>query len=147
MKSLKESVTFTLTSLPEGKELVGGKWVYAIMKNSDGTDKYKARYVAKGYSQERGVNYDETFSPTASMTSIRVLLQKAVQDNLIVHQMDVTTAYLHAPIECEIYMNQPEGYEIKSQGNKKLVYKLEKSLYGLSRAETGTKCCISICVK
>ncbi len=74
MQSLKENGTFTLTNLPVGKEVVGGKWVYAIKKNSEGTDKYKARYVAKGYSQERGVNYDETFSPPASMTSIRVLI-------------------------------------------------------------------------
>lgn len=79
MHSLRENVTLTLTNLPDGKEVVGGKWVYAIKKNSDGSDKYKARYVAKGYSQEKGVNYDETFSPTASMTSIRVLMQKAVQ--------------------------------------------------------------------
>lgn len=134
MHSLRENVTFTLTNLPDGKEVVGGKWVYAIKKNSDGSDKYKARYVAKGYSQEKGVNYDETFSPTASMTSIRVLMQKAVQENLIVHQMDVKTAYLHAPIECEIYIEQPEGYKVKSQGNEKLVCKLEKSLYGLKQS-------------
>lgn len=72
---------------------MGGKWVYAMKKNNDGTDKYKARYVAKGYSQKKGVNYDETFSPIASMTSIRVLTQKAVQDSLIVHQIDVKTTY------------------------------------------------------
>ncbi len=56
------------------------------------------------------------------------------QENLIVHQMDVKTAYLHAPIECEIYIEQPEGYEVKSQSNEKLVYKLEKSLYGLKQS-------------
>lgn len=134
MQSLKENVTFTLTNLPVGKKLVGGRWVYAIKRDCDGGNKYKARYVAKGYSQERGVNYDETFSPTASMTGIRVLMQKAVQENLIIHQMDVKTAYLHAPIECEIYMNQPEGYEVKSQVNGELVYKLEKSLYGLKQS-------------
>lgn len=131
MQSLKDNVTYTLTTLPEGKDVVGGKWVYAMKKNNDGSDKFKARYVAKGFSQKRGVNYDETFSPTASMTSIRVLAQKAAQDNMIVHQMDVKTAYLHAPIECELYIEQPEGYEVKSKEGDELVCKLEKSLYGL----------------
>lgn len=75
MQSLKENATFTLTNLSGAKEVVVGKWVYAIKKNSNRADKYKARYVAKGYSQDRGVNFDETFSPTASMTSVRVLTQ------------------------------------------------------------------------
>lgn len=85
-----------------------------MKKNHDGSDKYKAGYVARGFSQRRGVNYEETFSPTASMTSIRVLAQKVAQDNLIVHQMDVKTAYLHAPITFHIYIEQPEGYEVTS---------------------------------
>ncbi len=134
IQSLEENATFTLTTLRKGKDAVGGKWVYAMKKNNDGTDKYKARYVSKGFSQKKGVNYDETFSPTASMTSIRVLAQKAAQDNLIVHQMDVKTAYLHAPIECEIYIEQPEGYEVKSKENGKVVCKLKKSLYGLKQS-------------
>lgn len=68
------------------------------------------------------------------MTSIRVLMQKALQEGLIVHHMDVKTAYLHAPKECEIYVQQLEGYEVKSQNNGKMVYKLEKSLYGLKQS-------------
>lgn len=69
------------------------------------------------------MNYEENFSPTASMTSVKVLMQKAVQENLILHQMNVKSAYLHAPIECEIYMEQAEGYEVKLIENEKLVYK------------------------
>lgn len=134
MKSLRDNTTFTLTNLPEGKKAVGGRWVYAIKTNADGSDKYKARYVAKGYSQELGVDYGETFSPTANLTSVRVLMQKAAQENLILHQMDVKTAYLHAPIDYEIYMEQPEGYDEKSQTNEKIVCKLEKSLYGLKQS-------------
>ena len=131
MHSLKENNTFTLTNLPEGKKAVGGRWVYAIKTDVDGSEKYKARYVAKGYSQKMGVDYGETFSPTANMTSVRVLMQKAAQENLILHQMDVKTAYLNAPIDCEIYMEQPEAYEERSQTDSKLVCKIEKSLYGL----------------
>lgn len=132
--SLKENKTFTLTKLPQGKSAVGGRWVYAIKRNEDGTDKFKARFVAKGYSQKYGVDYHETFSPTANMTSVRVLMQKAAQENLVLHQMDVKTAYLHAPIDCELYVEQPEGYEVLSNSKEKLVCKLEKSLYGLKQA-------------
>lgn len=85
MHSLKENNTFTLTSLPEGKKAVGSRWVYAIKNNLDGSEKYRSRYVAKGYSQKMGVNYEETFSPTANLTSIRVLMQKAAQEILILH--------------------------------------------------------------
>lgn len=93
----------------------------------------KACFVAKGYSQKHGIDFKETFSPTANMTSVRVLMQKAVQENLLLHQMDVKTAYPHAPIDCELYVEQPEGYEVIST-EQKLVCKLEKSLYGLKQA-------------
>lgn len=109
MHSLRENNTFTLTSLPEGKKAVGGRWVYAIKNNLDGSEKYKARYVAKGYSEKMGVDNEETFSPTANLTSIRVLMQKIAQENLILHQME-----------------QPEGYEVKFHTNEKLVCKLDR---------------------
>ena len=134
MRSLEENETFTLTSLPPGKQAVGGRWVYALKSDIDGSDKYKARFVAKGYSQKLGIDYEETFSPTADMTSMRVIMQKAAQEDLILHQMDVKTAYLHAPIDCELYIEQPEGYEKKSQTGEKLVCKLQKSLYGLKQS-------------
>lgn len=134
MESLNDNNTFTLTTHPEAKKAVGGRWVYALKTNADGCNKFKARYVAKGYSQKQGVDYDETFSPTASLTSIRVLMQKAAQENLILYQMDVKTAYLHAPIDFEIYMTQPEGYEVTSDKGEMLVHKLEESLYGLKQS-------------
>lgn len=134
MQSLKENNTFTLTSLPEGKKAVRGRWVYVKKNSGDGSEKYKARYVAKGYNKCFGIDCDETFSPTANLTSIRVLMQCAIQENLILHQMDVKTAYLHAPIDFEVYVEQLEGYEVKGKTNEKLVYKLEKSLYGLKQS-------------
>jgi len=134
INSLEENDTFTLTTLPEGKHAVGGRWVYAIKNNADETETYKARYVAKGYSQVMGVDYKETFSPTANITSVRALMQMAAQYDLELHQMDVKTAYLHAPIDCEMYMEQPEGFEVKSDVGEKLVCKLNKSLYGLKQS-------------
>ncbi len=130
IQSLNENKTFTPTTLPIGKKTVGGRWVYSIKTDIDGKDKYKARFVAKGYNQRMGVDYGETFSPTADLTSVRVVLQKAAQENLLLHQMDVKTAYLHAPIDYEIYINPPEGYQEKEG----IVYKLEKSLYGLKQS-------------
>ena len=134
LNSLKQNDAFDLVKLPEGKNVVGGRWVYAIKENAEGSTSFKARYVAKGYSQKKGIDYQETFSPTADITSVRAFMQVAVQNNLIVHQMDVKTAYLHAPIDSEIYLQQPEGFEVKSDSGEKLVYKLKKSIYGLKQS-------------
>ena len=134
MKSLKENDTFELTVLPEGKNLVGGKWVFAIKEDANGSETLKARYVAKGYSQIHGIDYDETFSPTANITSVRILMQLAAQYNLIVRQMDVKAAFLHAPVEHEIFIEQPKGFQELSENGVKLVYRLKKSLYGLKQS-------------
>lgn len=72
----------------------------------------------------------QTLSLTADMTSV---MQKAAQEKLIRHQMDVKTAYLHAPTDWEIYMEQPKGYEKKSESGEKLVCMSQKSLYGLKQ--------------
>ena len=69
MRSLEENKSFTLTHLPPGKQPVGGRWANTRKRDFDGTEKYKARFVAKGYSQKSGTDWDETFSPTAHMTS------------------------------------------------------------------------------
>ena len=83
------------------------------MKESpDGSETCKGSYVAKGYGEVEGIDYEETFSPTPNRTSVEALMQVAVQEDLTLHQMDVKTAYLNAPIDCEIYMEQPEGYKL-----------------------------------
>ena len=132
--SLKENDTFELTVLPQGKNSVGGKWVYTKKESPEGDEILKARYVAKGYSQVEGIDYHETFAPTADITSVRALMQLAAQNDLIVHQMDVKSAYLYAPIDHEIYINQPEGFEEGSENGEEMVYKLKKSLYGLKQS-------------
>ena len=133
INSMLENDTYTLVPVPEHKQIVGGRWVYAIKVEPGGNERYKARYVAKGFSQREGQDYYETFAPTAKMSSVRMLMQVSAELNLIVHQMDVKTAYLNAPIDTEIFMEQPKGYE---QENKscKLVCKLNKSLYGLKQS-------------
>ena len=108
--------------------------MYAIKTGPNEEEKCKARFVAKEYLQVPNVDYHETFSPTAKMTSIRVLMQLAVQYNLTVHQMDVKTAYSNAPMDCELYVEQPEGFTVTNRKGEHLVYKLKKSLYGLKQS-------------
>ena len=95
MHSLKENDTFTLAPLPEGKQTVGGRWVYAVKESADGTLTHKARYVAKSYSQTKDIDYFKTYAPTTQVTSVRVLMQSAAKLDLTVHQLDVKTAYLN----------------------------------------------------
>lgn len=113
---------------------MGGRWVYAIKTNADQTETYKARYVAKGYNQVMGIDYQETFSPTTNLTSIGIVMQMEAQYDLDLHQMDVKMTYVHAPIDFDEFMEQPEGFEVKSNTGEKLVCKLNKSLCGLKQS-------------
>ena len=84
----------------------------------DGTiERYKARLVAKGYTQKEGENFFDTYSSVARLTTIRVLLSLAASYGLIVHQMDVKTAFLNGELE-EIYMDQPDGFIANGQEGK-----------------------------
>jgi hypothetical protein len=73
--------------------------------------KYKARFMAKGYAQKEGIDYEETFAPVARYTSIRSVISLATQMGWQIHQMDVKTTFLNGVIEEEVYIEQPEGFE------------------------------------
>ena len=135
MKSMEDNHVFTVVPLPEGKKVVGSRWVYSIKDNPDGNILHKARFVAKGFSQVEGSDYTDTYSPTAKMSTVRILMQLAVENDMTVHQLDVKTAYLNAPIDCEVYVQQPQGFARKpTSSNSTLVWKLHKSLYGLKQS-------------
>ncbi len=126
-------ITWELVDLPDGANLVGCRWVFKTKRKADGTvDRYKARLVAQGYSQEEGVDFDEVFAPVAKYKSIRTVLAIANQLNLDVHQMDVKSAFLNGELSEDIYMKQPEGFVNKKCPAK--VCKLKKSLYGLKQS-------------
>ncbi len=131
INALKDNDTWSIEPLPKDKNLVSGKWVFTVKLNKDNEIiKYKARYVARGFTQIQGIDYIDTFSPTARMTTLRVLMQIVSECNLIVHQLDVKTAYLNAKIDADIYLEQPEGFVIP--GNN--VCHLKKSIYGLKQS-------------
>lgn len=119
--------------LPSGRQLVGCKWVFKRKYDAQGNlIKFKARLVAKGFNQKAGVDYNETFVPTMKLAALRVLLATAAVEDWELHQVDVKTAYLYGELEEEIYMLQPEGYEV--EGHKHQVCLLLKGLYGLKQS-------------
>jgi hypothetical protein len=131
--SLMKNETWELVRLPKGRKPVSCKWVFKVKYGNDGQiDRFKGRLVARGFVQEYGIDYDETYSPVVRFTSIRTLLAFAAERKMMIHQMDVVTAFLNGILEEEIYMEQPEGYT--KPGEEDLVCKLKKSLYGLKQA-------------
>ena len=95
-------------------------------------EKYKAKLVAKGYTQKEGEDFFDTYSPVARLTTIQVLLSLPASHGLLIHQMDVKTTFLNGDLGEEIYMDQPDGFV--SKGQEEMVCKLLKYLYGLKQA-------------
>ena len=111
--------------------LLGGRWVYKTKTDSKGNIvRYKARWVAQGYNQVLGIDYLETFSTTIRPETYRLFLALALQNGWIIRQYDVKLAFIHSPIDKEIYIIQPIGFE---KGYNK-VCKLKKALYGLKQS-------------
>ena len=101
------------------------KWVYKTKLNPDGTiQKHKAKLVAKGYSQQPGINYNETFAPVARLYIIRALIALAAQKGWNIYQLDVKSVFLNGVLEEEIYVEQPQGFINK--GNEGKVLRLKK---------------------
>lgn len=131
MQAHKLNNTWTLVDRPSGARTVKGKWVFKKKCDDKGKIiRYKARYVAKGYSQLHGVDYNDTFSPVVRHSSIRFLFAVAVKLRLKIHQLDVVTAFLQGDLEETIFMEQPDCYV----DNTNKVCRLNKPIYGLKQA-------------
>jgi hypothetical protein len=131
MDSLVNNQTWDLVQLPAKKRELQNKWVYKLKEEDGGKKGYKARLVVKGFAQKKGIDFDEIFSPVVKMTSIRTILSLVAVEDLHLEQLDVKPTFLHGDLEEEIYMQQPQGYEVK--GKENLVCRLKKSLYGLKK--------------
>ena len=133
LEVIEKNNTWELVERPSDKPVIGVKWVYKTKLHLDGSvQKHKARLVAKGYAQKSGIDYNETFAPVARLDTIRTLIALAAQKGWKLFQLDVKSAFLNGVLEEEVYVEQPEGFEVKNAGHK--VYKLKKALYGLKQA-------------
>eukprot|EP00253_Pinus_taeda_P012215 PITA_12215 len=114
MNAIERKKTWDLVELPKGKEFFGVKWVYKIKSNAEGKiERHKARLVVKGYKQQYGRDYEETFALVARMETVRAVLSIAAQNKWKVYQMDVKSAFLNGVLMEEVYIEQPLGYEKK----------------------------------
>jgi hypothetical protein len=133
LETLESAGTWSTVSRPAGKNVVGSKWVFRLKRKADGSiDKYKARLVAQGFTQVHGVDYFDTYSPVAKLTSFRVILALAARLDWEIESFDFNGAYLNGELGEgeEIFMQPPPGYA----GAAGTVKKLHKSLYGLKQA-------------
>jgi hypothetical protein len=105
MVTLDANATWELVALSKDKKIVGCKWVYKVKHNAEGfVSKYKTRLVAKGYAQTYGIDYEETYSLVAKMTTIRVIIVMAVVKGWYLHQMDVKNVFFHGDLQEKMYM-------------------------------------------
>ncbi|GLI67434.1 hypothetical protein VaNZ11_011601, partial [Volvox africanus] len=130
--SLTANDTWDLVKPPLGLNVIPTKWVYAVKRNADGEiERYKARFVAKGFRQKEGVDFDEVFAPTCNQVTVRSFLAMATEKGYDIQHLDVRTAFLNGELEEEVYCDQAPGYEAGGAGMK---CKLKRALYGLRQA-------------
>lgn len=130
--ALELNNTWSLVTLPPGKHAIGCKWIFKIKYHSNGNiERYKVRLVAKGFTQQEGLYYTETFSPVAKLATVQTLLAAASIQGWFLKQFDVQNAFLHGDLDEEMFMRKPLGF---SKGYSSQVCHFNKSLYGLKQA-------------
>jgi hypothetical protein len=132
MDSLLNNQTWDLVQFPVGKIELQNKWAYKLKEEDGGKKWHKARLVVKGFQQKKGIYFDEIFSPFIKMTSIRTILSLVVVEDLHLEQLDVKITFLHGDLDEDIYMQQPQRYEVK--GKENLACKLKKSLSSINKS-------------
>ena len=133
LNQFKRSKVWTLVSRPTSQPILGTKWVFRNkLDESRIIVKNNVRLVAQGYSQEEGIDFDESFVLVTRLESIRILLVFACYMDFKLYQMDVKSAFLNEYIMEKVYVAQPPSFENHKFSNH--VFKLSKALYGLKKA-------------
>ena len=139
LSQLASFKTWRLEDLPAGKNLVSSRWVFDLKKNQQGeVTKFKARLVARSFSQKKGIDYIKMFALTAKYNSLQMLLAIATTEDLEIHQGDVESAYLAADLDKEIFMEPLEGVETRGKVCRVLrgLYRLKQSAWLWNRRLT-----------
>ena len=132
---LVDANTWKLVPRNQARNVISGKWIFKIKKNQDGTiDRYKARWVARGFSQKRDIDYTEIFAPVVRYSSVRLLLSLANALDLNLYGLDVSNAFARSVVDEELYVSMPTGYQQTDSSGTPLVCKLCKGLYGTKQA-------------
>jgi hypothetical protein len=133
LDQIERNQTWELVPITKDKNVIGTKWVYKNKMNEYGkVIRNKARLVCKGYAKVEGVEYEEKFAPMARLEAIRMFLSFSSYRKFKVYQMDVKSAFLNGNLEEEVYIEQPEEFQLTNKGD--YVCKLKKELYGLKQA-------------
>nr|GFA24592.1 retrovirus-related Pol polyprotein from transposon TNT 1-94 [Tanacetum cinerariifolium] len=122
-----------LVDRPLCKNVIHMKWLWKNKRDEENTViRNKSRLVTKGYAQQDGVDFKESFAPVARLEAVRLFIAYAAYKSFTVYQMDIKTAFLYGPLKEEVYVNQPDGFV--DQYHPEKVYRLKKTLYGLKQA-------------
>lgn len=132
-QSLIENGTWSITPCPPGREPIKSRWVFKIKPTVNGElPRYKARFVAKGFSQRPGIDFNDTYASVVAHDTLRVLMSTIAADDLEMIQLDVKTAFLNGNLKEDLYIVQPEGFVVP--GRESEVCHLKRCIYGLKQA-------------
>jgi hypothetical protein len=130
IQALCSNDTWSLIPYHPFMNVVGNQWAYRIKRHVDGSiERYKARLIARGFTQQKGIDYSETFNPVIKQSTVRLVFFIVVSYNWKIHQLDIHNAFLNSVLNEQVYMKQPLGFVDSTLPSH--VYRLHKSLYGL----------------
>ncbi|GJU11028.1 retrovirus-related pol polyprotein from transposon TNT 1-94 [Tanacetum coccineum] len=133
LSQFKRLDVWQLVPLPEGRHAIKVKWLWKNKTDAKNTViRNKSRLVAKGYSQQEGIDFEESFAPVARLEAVCMFVAYMTHKNFIIYQMDVKTTFLNGSLKEEVFVSQPDGFVNPNFPNH--VYRLKKALYGLKQA-------------